>query len=406
MRVSRPDMNFLQKLSSGLYWAPKLNRHARTARTSEGKKIIVCLLNTASQFMHIESVFSQLQRQTDLELDFLFLVNPSSIETLNGLLAQKGLKGLVGSLYATKFLLYWDLLITVEQSAQLPFFHCGKTICIYHGQPSKGNVYSNFNYKDIDILFFYGPMMEQYYLEQKALHPQWPEIKTYRIGQPRSDPLFSETADASANKKILSIESTNPVVLYAPSFEYCSSLFQDGDKIISTLLEMDVYLLIKPHPSIYNPNRENEEWLKKLKIYGRSEKCTFVDHPNSAEIVRACDLMITDYSGVAFDAILLDKPVIFWDCPLFFSEYLPNQYGVDGEAMKDKLYANAGRDAGIVVSTGDELNRAVTQLTEDPSLLLDKRQDIKNQLLYNRANATEIAAQTIMTLLLNGQSDG
>jgi hypothetical protein len=399
-------MNILSKLINGLAWAVPLNWKACRLRIQEEKTVIVCIFNTDSQFMHLSSVIIALQNSKDLDIEFIFLVNPGSIHSLKSLVHRKNITGTVGSIYATKFLLCWHLVLTVVQSAQLPFFKTGKTICIFHGQPSKGNVYEGFNYRSIDALFCYGPMMEEYYLEQKASHPEWPDIKTYRIGQPKTDPIFSDDTSRTQIRQELGVPADKPCIIYAPSFEYCSSLFQNGDLIISTLLEMDIFLLIKPHPAIYNPSKQNMSWLQKLVKYGKESNCLFIENPDTARVVKACDIMVTDYSGVAFDAILLDKPVIYWDCPLFFSEYLPEVYGLDADVAVNELYANVGRKSGIVVTTAEKLKKAVRAFIEDASLFSDKRKALAKHLLYNKGKATSVATNTIIDILKNGHGNG
>ena len=296
-------------------------------------------------------------------------------------------------------MIFWDLVLTVVQSAHLPKFGGGTRICSFHGQPSKGNVYSHFRYKDIDGLFLYGEMMKEYYLEEKEKHSQWREIDLYEVGQPKSDALFTNKTDKTLLKEKLSITNDNPIILYAPSFEYCNSLFQSGDLIIEALLAMKLNLIIKPHPAIYNQNEINKQWLEKLRNYNNRENCLFFDKPDGAELINVIDILLTDYSGVAFDAFLLDKPVIFWDSPLFYDEYLPATYGIDGEIAKTKLYANVGRDGGIVVDSSKTLQDAVNLYMKDKEHLMPKRQSIKQKLLYNRANATQVATQTIMQIL-------
>jgi hypothetical protein len=388
----------LYKLVNGIYWAIKINIYTLFLKLLTKNKIIICIFNTESQFMHLESVLNNLQEKND-NLKFIFLLNPQNISVLNHYIKNHNIKGFVGSLFASKFLIFWDLVLTVIQSAHLPKIGKGIRICTFHGQPSKGNVYSHFRYKDIDGLFFYGPMMKEYYLEEKLKHDEWRDISLYEIGQPKSDAMFFNHSDKELIKEKLGIKNCNPIILYAPSFEYCNSMFQDGELIIKTLLKLDINLIIKPHPAIYNINDINRQWLEKLRNYSRNDNCIFFDKPNSSELINVIDILLTDYSGVAFDAFLLDKPVVFWESPLFYDEYLPSTYGIDGNIAKTKLYANVGRDGGIVVSDEVALQKAIWKFKEDKTYMWEERENIKNKLLYNIGNATEVATQIIINIL-------
>ncbi len=394
--------DFLWKLASGVFWAFKINFYNFYERVLKDKKVIVCVFNSESQFMHLESVVKRLQCIEGENLAFVFLVNPPSISVLDDYVKKHGISGFVGSLFSSKFLIFWSLVLTVTQSAHLPKLGKGKKICTFHGQPSKGNVYnSDFKYNDINALFFYGPMMKECYFEEKKKHPYWKDIDTYEIGQPKTDCMFFEK-----EKEVKSgtfIKNNDPVVLYAPSFEYCGSLFQDGEVIIQALVQMDINVIIKPHPAIYNASPENVYWRKKLKEYSKNNNCVFFDFPDGGELIHMIDIMVTDYSGIAFDAFLLDKPVVFWECPLFYNEYLPNIYKIDGKVAKAKLYANVGRDGGIVVDDVCALKKAIEMFVGDRCLMLEKRDLIKKQILYNRGNATNVAVDTIMDILKVGE---
>jgi len=399
--------NFISKLCNGLFWAFKLNIYAFFYKFYMSKNIVIYILHTEAQFMHIKSVVKRLQQNKINQYKFIFLVLPEHIEELKRHLQLDSISGVTGSIYATKFLVNLDLVLTIDQTAHLPLLGKRKKICMFHGQPSKGNSYKNFRFKEINGLFFYGPMMEEYYFEEKKNNPHWPNIATFRVGQPKSDIMFSSHKNTKATKERLGfVNLTKPIILYAPSFEYCSSLFQNGDELIQSLLRIDVNLLIKPHPSIYNKADENKTWLKKLNDYAAADNCRFYQGSDSGDVMHIIDILVTDYSGIAFDAFLLDKPVIFWDCPVFYNEYLPSKYGINGETAKNRLHTNVGRHAGIVVRNQRELLEAVNLLMNKTDYKYEKRAEVKKQLLYNRGKATEIAVDTIIKIIESRDING
>jgi CDP-glycerol glycerophosphotransferase (TagB/SpsB family) len=299
----------------------------------------------------------------------------------------------------------------VEQSAGYPWFNCKHRICVFHGQPTKGNVYHHLNHARINGLFFYGPMMRDYFLKAKREHPHWPDIPWYETGQPKSDGLLRTLPAREAARRQLGLPPERFTVLYAPSFEYCSSLASHGSEIIESLLSQEINVIIKPHPAFYSKARMadgfNEEipkagdWSERIRRYDGLPHCLFRED-NSLDpslAIAASDVVLTDYSGIAFDGILLDRGMVYWDCPKFFHEYLPQRFGVDGSSAKTELAANAGRSAGTVVSNIDELNDALESYRRNPQLMAEQRQEIRGQLLFNPGRATPAVARQLHLLL-------
>jgi CDP-glycerol glycerophosphotransferase (TagB/SpsB family) len=113
----------------------------------------------------------------------------------------------------------------------------------------------------------------------------------------------------------------------------------------------------------------------------------------------AADVMLTDYSGVGFDGILLDLGMIYWDCPEFYGEYLPNRYGIDGEDARRDLACNAGLETGIEVRTVEELASAIAVYRECPEHNAEKRERVRVQLLFNPGAAAQAMAQKILEIM-------
>lgn len=277
---------------------------------------------------------------------------------------------------------------------------------MFHGQPTKGNTYKNsFKHKEIDAFFMYGDMMKTYYLRERDKHPNWRRtVDIYNIGQPKTDSMFNQKIDMKYIMDKYHIQSDKTTVLYAPAFEYCSSLMENGDEIIGALQKLKIQLIIKPHPAIYNQTPENQIWLDKLTQYDHEySNITFCKDVNSAELMHVIDILLTDYSGIAFDAILLDKPVIYWHSELYFEEYLPQTSQITGKEALGQVHINAGRDSGIVVYNTEELKEAIHKFSGNPEFKQEIRNEIKSQLLYNRGNSSRIAAETIIKIIKKGK---
>ena len=144
------------------------------------------------------------------------------------------------------------------------------------------------------------------------------------LGQSRSDLLFD-----SADDKLLSrvfgenILEFKKYILYAPTFRI--GLRREGDGFENNIFNMDDYdpnllqkilvskqavLMIKPHPNdekLLNPKSlklpENTVWLTTSLL---QKNLTTLFH-----LLSKFDVLITDYSSVYIDYLLLNRPVLF-----------------------------------------------------------------------------------------------
>ena len=367
-----------------------------------GRKVYIFQLHAANQLPHIDSVLRWLCAEKISEC--IVLVGSKEISIVKSQIGT-----LIGSLniasyHSTSFLLFWDAVIGVDQRMRFPLLSLsqGLVVCMFHGQPTKGNVYSGFNFQQIDVLFFYGPMMRDHYFKLQAQHPEWSKINTWNIGQPKSDLLFSLCPNRQAKAiSMLGLDPRLKTVVYAPSFESCASMASHGKQIIDALMSVNCNLVVKPHPSFYRVYDKSDEYFFGVprasewrdlsdKLSSMPKGLFPLDKQLDTEVVLAAsDVLLTDHSGIAFDAILLDIPVIYFDCPDFFSKYLPDRFGIDGIEARDDNACNAGRSAGQVVSDIDELINALHMYFENPRRHAEERCSLRDTLLFNQGKATE-----------------
>lgn len=385
---------------------------AMLAERLRGRKSLVFQINAATQFMHIEPVLKELVRRGWCEKAAIWVLTASGEMPGVGLLARSLAGDIrVASRRAARLLMFCDCVISVDQGAMFPRIGCPVRACCFHGQPSKGNTYSAFNYAQINTLFFYGPLMRDYYLRSRSAHPEWPQVRYHEVGQPLSDRRVNRSMSPIEARTRLGLATDRLTVLYAPSFEYCSSMATHGPAIIDALLNADVNLIVKPHPAFYNTvpfddpfNRDVpniRSWRERVVAWNGQPGVVFRDdNALDAEVaLAASDVMVSDYSGIAFDGIQADLGMVYWECPSFYDDYLPRRYGIDGADAKLDLACNVGRDAGEVVSTLSGLSGAIETYRGDPSHRAADRRRIREQLLFNPGGATGAMADTIETLL-------
>lgn len=135
---------------------------------------------------------------------------------------------------------------------------------------------------------------------------QLPEKELVKIGIPYMDEMAARLAgDASLTE--------HPrTVLLAPSWGKSAILSVYGGGIIETLLNTGYHVIVRPHPQSFASEKEMLEEL--MARYPASEQLEWNRDTDNYEVLRRSDIMISDFSGVAFDfSLIYDKPVIYTD---------------------------------------------------------------------------------------------
>lgn len=163
------------------------------------------------------------------------------------------------------------------------------------------------------------------------------DINNYEItGAPRNDFLFNSNGKENLSKIINVDLSGKKVVYYTPTFRLNKyHEFVSGNKNWSNfwgfeefnfeqfsqfLEENDIFLILKMHPY---EEKFVKDMIQKYKIKNTvlllDESLGELDF---YETLNACDLLITDYSSIFYDYLLLDRPIIF--TPVDLMEYVKN----------------------------------------------------------------------------------
>jgi CDP-Glycerol:Poly(glycerophosphate) glycerophosphotransferase len=280
-------------------------------------------------------------------------------------------------------------------------------ICMFHGQPTKGNSFPRERMEVFNHLFLLGPFQRNLYEMTVAGNLGWAtSIQTHNIGYPKSDDLMAHRFERSRILGDLGLDPSKPTLIYAPAFDKGTSLDQYGETIFEALVRLDANILVKLHPVNYEralaPQHSNGiYWPDILKKYEDCPNFRHVGNQPLDPFMAASDIMVTDVSGAALEFMLLDRPVLFIDCPEFFTQTLSgNQYYPrKGEVVMQDIHANAGRSAGSIVHSMEEIPAAVRNSLDHPEEFSDARCTIRDMLLYNPGHAAEAAAQKIMDLL-------
>ena len=216
-----------------------------------------------------------------------------------------------------------DLLVTDEFVRLTP----GRCIMIGHGisafkKYGLDQPYAYHTHKDADLLTYVitsGKKMIPIVAQQSGV----PEERVLALGLPRTDSYFDHTRTSGKR-----------TYLYLPTFrDYTGNVLDDTDwNYLDSQLTDDEVLLIKPHMLQEDAHID----LKHIRSVSRMLPTT--------PYLMECDVVITDYSSILFDAYVVNKNVVLYekdrekyaDYRGFYLEY-PTDYSAKHCRDEDEL---------------------------------------------------------------------
>jgi hypothetical protein len=275
------------------------------------------------------------------------------------------------------------------------------SVCIFHGQPSKGLTFTREILSDFDHFFLLGPLQRRCLEEFVARSLECLFVPSlHEIGYPKSDKIVVDAVDPEFIRRQYSIPDGAKIVLYAPAFNEGCTLRTIGLRLIETLASLNnVFVIVKLAPDMVSGLSSDYfaggcDWGKLINEMSLSNVAVAAPLDISP-CLAAADIMVTDVSGVAYEMLCIGKPVVFYECPSFYSNYVMNR--VSGLSLRELIEndtMNGGRNYGTVVRTLEELCWAVQQ----PSPSVDRRY-MTEMLLFNAGNAADSASACIRRLL-------
>ncbi len=360
-----------------------------------GKKIVVFSLPYAMHYDYLAPIFEKLRSTSNMKCYWVIVKSLSSDsrpylqsrETPRRMILE------VPHMYGLRFV---DAIISASTLFEcFPNCRCER-IQVFHGLAGWGSSKSldpdMQTLKAFNHLFLTGPfqrdMIEDVYFKK---YPARTEVThLYSVGYPKSDNSLDSAKERDRIVTMHGLDAYLPIVLYAPTWEPEASLCSDGDTILPTLAALNVSVIVKVHPNFYKPTFAvyGGEWVDRIKSFCQAHSnCRIASGLNANTYMQAADLMLADVSGVGLEYLLLDKPIVFWDCPAFFEKN-----GREGAEYQLRY-------AGPVVQTVGGLRQAIEEQLIDPGQYRVERQRAAAELVYHRGHAAEVAADAVCEIL-------
>jgi len=208
-------------------------------------------------------------------------------------------------------------------------------IDLWHGFPLKGmakmdhqentsdeHIHAHWN--KVDLIMSYSGL---YNTAMNACNGA--NISQYRItGMPRNDALFQASSRDRLNELFPNLSQNNKVIFFMPTFRKSiltpeklegakdfTNIFGlpefDRNEFISFLKENNLSLIIKLHPFEENYFSKELSDLAGDSIHVLSDAKLSQQKLDLYDILGATDMLITDYSSVYIDFLLLKRPILF-----------------------------------------------------------------------------------------------
>lgn len=206
-----------------------------------------------------------------------------------------------------------------------------------------------------------------------------PQKELVKVGIPYMDEMAKRMENAP------SVTEHERTVLLAPSWGDNAIFGVYGGKIIDLLLKTGYHVIVRPHPQSFTSEKDMLE--KLMKEYPESDQLEWNRDTDNFNVLNRSDILISDFSGVIFDFVLIhNKPVIYtnpnfdlgvydawWlNTPLWTLSALPrigrelteesmnnikdvidscltdSHYAEGIQAVKNETWANIGNSANLV----------------------------------------------------------
>jgi CDP-glycerol glycerophosphotransferase len=189
-------------------------------------------------------------------------------------------------------------------------------------------------------------------------------------GYPRTDILLEREINIRDESRP-NIDDSKKIILYAPTYENVASFIDifpwDLEMTLKTLddfcKKFGCAFCIRPHP---NSGIEKSETTI-IRNYETIKLIDMNEYPDTQKLLLNTDILITDWSSICFDFILLKKPMLFIDVPPPRADFTLGPDDRPGEIVNDlneliealTLIMTEGN--GYALNHGNEINKILNK---------------------------------------------
>ena len=211
--------------------------------------------------------------------------------------------------------------------------------------------------------------------------------KLIDFGYTLFDDMAKEYKQARKKKKI---KSDTKTIMIAPSWQKDNIIDLCLDKVLKSLQNKKYNVIVRPHPQHV---RHAKEMFEKMQKKYEGTNITIQTDFSANDSVFNADLLITDWSSIAFDyAFTTKRPVISIDTPMKIMN--PDYKKIDIEPIN--IWCREKLGEVIKVKDAKNIDKTVAKLLKDPTKYKKQIADLEKDSVYNIGNSAEVGAEYII----------
>jgi CDP-glycerol glycerophosphotransferase (TagB/SpsB family) len=164
-----------------------------------------------------------------------------------------------------------------------------------------------------------------------------------------------------------------------------------GEEIVERLAAEGLQVIVKLHDRSYDSRERGSggiDWAGRFRRFDSHPTVRVVREADGCPFLAASDAMVSDHSSIAFEYMLLDRPIVVIDRP-----ELIQKAGISADKVR-RL-----RSAAAVATTAHEMMRALVMGLTNPKQLSDARRRCAADLFHQPGTATARALALIYELI-------
>jgi len=240
-----------------------------------------------------------------------------------------------------------------------------------------------------DCLMFINDDRRRRYVDAGLVPDDWHSAPV--VGYPKLDCLVDGSLNREAITRSLGLNPSTPTVLYAPTWSPHSSLNPMGEDVVERLAAEGLQVIVKLHDRSYDRRERGAggiDWTARLKKYDSERLIRVVQRADGSPFMAASDVMVSDHSSIAFEYMLLDRPLVVID-----RADLIEHARINPEKVRQL------RSAAEVVRTPEHVVRSVLRALQQPGTLSAERARVATALFYKPGTATDRALAQLYRIL-------
>lgn len=233
------------------------------------------------------------------------------------------------------------------------------------------------------------------------------ESEYYITGFPRTDYFFRDNEKVLELFKSLGLNDDNKKIVFMPTFRKAlgrveseidrnTNVFGFNDVSVEEmnklLVNENIEILMKLHPAEESKYKDSIKDLSNIRLITKENLLD--NNLDIYEILRYSDGLITDYSSVYFDYLLLNKPIVFLDTDI-------NEYSNNRGFMLEPLEIWRPGDS---VKNYNEFIQTINNISQNNDANISKRELVTNIIFrFKDGKSCERLNKKILEILKEGE---